>query len=80
MCRLRAVTAAVTYVTQPISWKPRKSSGVLGYATRPSRIITEEIETDVINFVGILILFPGREGAYKFGCFISKQRLRSMLR
>ena len=34
MCRLRAVTAAVTYVTQPISWKPRKSSGVLGYAAR----------------------------------------------
>ena len=32
VCRLRAITAAVTYVTQPISWKPRKSSGVLGYA------------------------------------------------
>ena len=33
VCRLRAITAAVTYVTQPISWKPRKSSGVLGYAS-----------------------------------------------
>ena len=34
VCRLRAVTAAVTYVTQPISWKPQKSSGVLCYASR----------------------------------------------
>ena len=38
VCRLRAITAAVTYVTQPISWKPRKSSGVLGYAPRLKRM------------------------------------------
>ena len=43
VCRLRAVTAAVTYVTQPISWKPRKSSGVLGYASGPPSEVSSSL-------------------------------------
>ena len=53
VCRLRAVTAAVTYVTQPISWKPRKSSGVLGYASRSHYTDTDPTERERAVTAGI---------------------------
>ena len=65
VCRLRAITAAVTYVTQTISWKPRKSSGVLGYAPRPS--YRKNVATNIGNklFTLLSACFPANNKLYK---------------